>query len=43
MLKNWSKDSVKGYAECHGADRREVIWMNYEPPKDNQLSLFERT
>lgn len=39
-LKDWHKDSVKGYAEYHGADRREVIWMNYELPKDNQLSLF---
>lgn len=39
-LKDWHKDSVKGYAEYHGADRREVVWMNYEPAKDNQLSLF---
>ena len=40
VLKGWRKNSIEGYAEYCGADRREVIWMNYEPPKDNQLSLF---
>jgi len=40
LLKDWHKESTQGYAEYHGADRREVIWMNYELPQDNQLSLF---
>lgn len=39
-LKDWYKDSVKGYAEYYGADRREVIWMNYEPPAE-QMEIRE--
>lgn len=39
MLKDWCKDSIKGYAEYYGAHRREVIWMNYK--SNNQQSLFD--
>lgn len=39
ILKDWHKDSIKGYAEYCGPNRREVIWMNYEPPV--QPTLFD--
>ncbi len=41
LLKGWYKDSTGGYAEYHGEDRKEFIWMNYEPTEDNQVNLFE--
>jgi hypothetical protein len=31
ILKGWRKESIKGYAEYKGAERVEVIWMNFEP------------
>jgi DNA adenine methylase len=41
MLKGWFKDSIGGEAEYYGKRKQEeTIWMNYEPPKDNQISLF---
>lgn len=38
-LKGWHTMSTAGRAEYFGTDRREVIWMNYEPEK-RQLDLF---
>lgn len=39
-LKGWTKESTKGYAEYNnGADRQEVIWMNYEPAV-RQIDMF---
>lgn len=40
MLKDWYKENTTGYAEYNGADRNEVLWMNYKPAKQ-QLNLFE--
>ncbi len=39
-LGEWHKESTKGYAEYHGADRKEVLWMNYAPI-NQQLTLLE--
>lgn len=39
-LKGWSKICTKGYAEYYGADRKEIIWMNYEPDK-KQMKLID--
>lgn len=41
MLEGWNKESTIGYAEHHGAKRREVIWMNYESKGFEQLSLIQ--
>lgn len=38
-LKGWYQMSIAGRAEYYGTDRKEVIWMNYEPPQQ-QLSLL---
>lgn len=38
-LEGWTKESTKGYAEHNGADRKEVIWMNYEPAV-KQIDMF---
>lgn len=39
LLKGWYKDDIKGNAEYYGADRKEVVWMNYKPAAE-QLSLI---
>ena len=40
LLKGWH--IKRRSANCEGGQKRvEVLWMNYEPPKDNQLSLFD--
>jgi DNA adenine methylase len=39
ILQGWHKDVTTGYAEYQGEDRKETIWMNYEP-QGNQVSLF---
>lgn len=31
ILKGWRRVETKGYSEYSGADRQEVLWMNYEP------------
>lgn len=31
ILKGWHKETTKGHAEYYGADRQEILWMNYEP------------
>jgi DNA adenine methylase len=38
-LDEWHKESIKGYAQYHGADRKEVLWMNYTPI-EQQLTLL---
>ena len=38
MLKGWHKETTKGRAEYYGQDRRETIWMNYEPLQ--QMKMF---
>jgi DNA adenine methylase len=38
ILKGWCKESIEGRAEYYGEDRKEVIWMNFEPV--SQMSLF---
>lgn len=39
-LEGWSKESTKGYAEYNnGADRKEVIWMNYKPVEHQMILL----
>lgn len=40
MLEGWHKEKTTGYAEYYGADRNEVIWMNYKHVKQ-QLNLFD--
>lgn len=40
MLKGWHKESTRGMAEYFGENRKEVIWMNYEPPV-RQISMFD--
>lgn len=37
MLKGWYKKSVKGQAEYYGADRKEVLWMNFKPMEQLRL------
>lgn len=37
-LCEWIKKSAKGYAEYYGANRQEVVWMNYDPP--GQMQMF---
>lgn len=39
VLKDWHKESTKGHAEYYGADRKEVIWMNYEPTRQLRLDI----
>lgn len=31
MLKGWHKKNISGKAEYFGTDRKEVLWMNFEP------------
>lgn len=38
-LKTWNIASTKGHAEYYGADRKEVIWMNFKS-QQGQLSLI---
>jgi len=38
-LKGWHKMSIAGRAEYYGTDRKEVVWMNYDPPAE-QIKLF---
>ncbi len=39
-LKGWYQMSTAGRAEYYGTDRKEVIWLNFEPPQQ-QLTLIE--
>jgi DNA adenine methylase len=40
LLEGWRKETRLAHCEG-GVQRQEVIWMNYELPNDNQLSLFD--
>lgn len=39
FLDGWVKESTKGYVEYNGADKKEVIWMNYRP-MEIQMTLL---
>lgn len=40
MLKGWHKDNIKGSAEYHGADRKEILWMNFQPAGQLRLDVI---
>ncbi|MCI8409310.1 MAG: DNA adenine methylase [Lachnospiraceae bacterium] len=39
MLKGWHKEETTSYSQVC-SKKREILWMNYEPPKE-QLNLFD--
>lgn len=40
MLRGWHKDNIKGNAEYYGTDRKEIIWMNFQPAGQLRLDVI---